>query len=157
MTRIREHVHIHASADRVYGQLSAFHRHGEWLPPAFHHFTANGREVSFELALPLRRERARLSVTAEQAPLLLALERGDGAANDAGSLESLTWALHAEAAGEVHLTVEAVYQPAGGAPGALLEPLLYGPLRRQAFRDALWRLKLLIEGRAAPRTRERQR
>ncbi len=146
MDRIREHVHIHASAERVHGRLSAFQRHNEWLPPTFRHYIANGNEISFDLALPLRYERECLSVSAEQAPLLLALERSDEMSGCTGSLESLTWALHPETASEVHLTVEVAYRPADGVLGSLLELPLYGPLRRQAFRDALWKLKLLIEG-----------
>lgn len=176
---IREHVHLHAPADDVYRQLSALHGHERWLPRAFRRFAASDDQLSFELALPLRRERTRLSVTIDEAPQLLVLERApvsrqvteqgtqdgavDGVAADGavdgteqgaadgvvadgvGSLTSLSWALHREAAGEVHLTVEAAYRPAGGPLGALLESLLYRSLRRQAFRDALWRLKLLVE------------
>jgi uncharacterized membrane protein len=64
---------------------------------------------------------------------------------DDGDDSSLSWALHAEATGEVHITVEAAYQPAGGLR-SLLEPLLYLPRRKQSVRDALWRLKMLVEG-----------
>jgi hypothetical protein len=146
---IREDVHIHASAEEVYELLASLHSHGRWLPRTFRGVEANGDELSFELSLPLRREQARLSVTAGEAPTLLVLASGrdaeQGAGNGVGPFASLTWALHSEAAGEVHVTLEAEYRPAGGVVGALLEPLLYYPLRRQAFRDALWRLKLFVE------------
>lgn len=151
---IREHVHIHAPADDVYRQLSALHGHERWLPRAFRRFAASDDELSFDLALPLRSERARLSVSVDDAPNLLVLERApgpregaqDGAvAADGGSLAALSWALHSEAAGEVHVTVEAVYRPAAGPLGALAESVLYRSRRRQAYRDALWRLKLLVE------------
>ncbi len=148
---IREDVHIHASADEVYGLLASLRSHGQWLPRTFRGVEANGDELSFELSLPLRREQARLSVTAGEAPVLLVLTSGrdaeHGAGNGAGPFASLAWALHSEAAGEVHVTLEAEYRPAGGLVGSLLEPLLYYPLRRQAFRDALWRLKLFVERR----------
>ena len=147
VNRLREDVHIHASAQAVYRALSALDGHGEWLPPRFRDYDASGTHVSFELALPLRRERARLRVAADEAPELLVLAQ-DGDA--AGAVTSLTWALHEESPAEVHLTLEAEYRPAGGPLGALLEPALYRPLRRQAFRDALWRLKLAIEGPAGP-------
>ena len=155
---LREHVHIHAPADEVYRQLLALRDHERWLPRAFRGFAASDDALSFDLALPLRSERARLSVSVDDAPNLLVLERArgpgrgaqdggaDGAAGaDGGSLAALSWALHSEAAGEVHVTVEALYRPAGGPLGALAESLLYRSQRRQAFRDALWRLKLLVE------------
>ena len=148
---IREDVHIHASAEEVYGLLASLRSHDQWLPRTFCRVEANGDEISWELSLPLRREQARLSVTAGDAPTLLVLasgrdaEQGDG--NGSGPFASLTWVLHSEAAGEVHVTLDARYRPAGGPVGALLEPLLYYPLRQQAFRDALWRLKLFVERR----------
>ena len=53
----------------------------------------------------------------------------------------------AESGRESHLSVETHYHPAGGPFGPLLDLTLHRPHRRQAFRDALWRLKLLIEKR----------
>ena len=47
----------------------------------------------------------------------------------------------------MHLVAEAVYERAAGPIGWLLEQALHRPLRRQALRDALWRLKLTVEGR----------
>ena len=156
MNRLREDVHIHASADAVYRALSALGDHARWLPPRFRDYDASGTRVSFDLAFPLRRERARLRVAADQAPELLVLAQDGGAGDDDGggsdgdgSLASLTWALHEESPAEVHLTLEAEYHPAAGPLGALLEPALYEPLRRQAFREALWGLKLSLEGPAA--------
>ncbi len=144
MTHLREHVHIHASADEVYGRLAALEEHRRWLPSAFRGVVATRDSLSFDLRLPLRRDRARLAVTGDEAPALLVLER-DGVEGGAGSIHSLTWALHVEAPREVHLTLEVAYHPAGGALGSLLEVALHRRLRQQAFREALWRLKLLIE------------
>jgi hypothetical protein len=47
----------------------------------------------------------------------------------------------------VHVTVEAEYRPAAGLLGGLLEPVLHRPLRQQALRDVVWRLKQVAEGR----------
>ncbi len=132
-------MHIHATAEAVFARLRASGQ-GDWFGEAFSRPSENGG-LTFDLAMPFRRERAQLAVTRDDAPSLLVMA-ADG---DHGDICSLSWALHAEAAGEVHLTVEAAYRPAGGLL-ALLEPLLYAPRRRQAFRDALWRLKLLVEG-----------
>ena len=63
----------------------------------------------------------------------------------AGSWVSWHWALHAESAHEVHLTAEATYEPAPGITGALLEGAVHRPHRAQALRDALWRLKQVVE------------
>ena len=141
MIRIREDVHIHASAEQLHRRLSALSDYAHWLPRTFQRVAARDGELSFELALPMRRERTRLAVTAQEQPRLLVLEGVDGA----GSLTSLTWVLHAEAEGEVHLTLEFACGLPRGPFGPLLEPLLYGPLRRQSFRDALWRLKRMLE------------
>ena len=142
MNHLREDVHIHASAQRVYRHITS--SRAVWLPRAFRHVSAHDDTLCFELALPLRRERARLAVTTSQSPSLLVLER-DSAADEGGVIDSLTWALHEETPEEVHVTLEAGYRPAGGPLGALLESALYEPLRRQAFRDALWRLKRFVE------------
>ena len=140
MNQLREDVHIHSTPDMIFGRLRAPDE-GEWFARAFGEPGSNGSGLSYDLRLPLRRERARLSTTAEQVPTLLVMERDD----DEAPLVSLSWALHPEADGEVHVTVDVQYQPAGGLFGTLLEQLLYDGLRRQAYRDALWRLKHLVE------------
>jgi hypothetical protein len=117
---LREDVHIHATPQAVFVRLRT-PEVGGWFGAAF-----GG---------------SRLVVTDEEAPSLLVM----GAEGDGGDLASLSWALHAEATSEVHLTMEAEYRPAGGLR-ALLEPLLYVPRRKQACRDALWRLKQRVEG-----------
>ncbi|MEE8337041.1 MAG: hypothetical protein V3R95_03175 [Dehalococcoidia bacterium] len=150
MNLLREDVHIHAAPEAIFGRLRA-PAEGGWFSRAFS--AGENGALAYDLGLPLRRERARLTVTSEEPPSLLVMEPtgegGDG--GDGGALLSLSWALHSEAAGEVHVTVEAAYRLPGGPLGRLLEPLLepllWGPLRRQAYRDALWRLKSLVEGR----------
>ncbi|HJM76469.1 MAG TPA: hypothetical protein QGI71_11540 [Dehalococcoidia bacterium] len=117
---LREDVHIHATPQAVFARLRA-PEVGGWFGEAF-----GGPQ---------------LVVTDEEVPSLLVM----AAEADGGELASLSWALHAEATGEVHLTMEAAYRPAGGLR-ALLQPLLYVPRRKQACRDALWRLKQLVEG-----------
>jgi hypothetical protein len=123
---LREDVHIHASPEAVFSSLQA-PEVGDWFGEAL-------KQSPADCALPLR-------VTTAEAPssLVMAVDGDDG--DDS----SLSWALHAEATGEVHITVEAAYQPAGGLR-SLLEPLLYLPRRKQSVRDALWRLKMLVEG-----------
>ena len=143
MNRIREDVNLHATPHDVHARLAALDTLGEWLPPQFSAVPSADGELWFELAMPLRRERARLAVAEDEPPWLLALTHADGV--DGRTLTALTWALHAESPREVHLTLEAEYEPAAGVLGSLLEPVLYEPLRRQAFRDALWRLKHVVE------------
>ena len=143
MRRLREDVHIHASPADVYGHLFCLDGARAWLPPAFSDVDAGANALSFALALPMRTERARLAVASEEPPTYLEFTAADGP----GGIELLAWALNPEGARDVHVTVEAGYQPAGGALGWLLESAVHRPLRRQAFRDALWRLKLLVEGR----------
>lgn len=143
MRRLREDVHIHAPAAAVYERLVGLHADHQWLPPAFADFEAAGGEIAFALALPLRTERARLAVATDEPPTFVEFAAVDGG----GGVELLSWALNPEGAREVHLTVEAGYQPSGGPLGWLMEEAVHRPVRRQAFRDALWRLKLLVEGR----------
>ena len=80
---IREDVHIHASAEEVYGLLASLRSHAQWLPRTFRSVEADGDELSFELSLLLRREQVRLSVTAGEAPTLLVLTSGRDAGNGA--------------------------------------------------------------------------
>jgi len=140
--RLREDVHIHASPGDVYDHLFCLDAGRMWLPPAFSDIDASANALSFALALPMRTERARLTVATDEPPTYLEFAAADGP----GSIELLAWALNPEGARDVHVTVEAGYQPAGGVLGWLLELAVHRPLRRQAFRDALWRLKLLVEG-----------
>jgi hypothetical protein len=148
MRRLREDVHIHAPPSEVYGRLADCPTHREWLPPAFADLEAREGELAFALSLPLRTERARLSLATEEPPYLLEYTARNGTGGPTPrSIESLTWVVSPEGAREVHLTVEAGYHPAGGPLGWLLEMTMHAPVRRQALRDALWRLKLLIEGR----------
>jgi len=135
-------VHIHAPAADVYGRLRSGAGHQRWLPPAFADFEHTGDELGFALTLPLRTERTRLQVTVEEPPGLIELSPMDG-----GSIGGLAWALNVEGPREVHLTMELAYKPAGGPLGWVLEESVHRPLRRQALRDTLWRLKLVIEGR----------
>ncbi len=141
MRRLREDVHIHAPADEVYGRLRAFESHREWLPPAFDGVEADDDAIAFALLLPVRRERARLEVVAAEPPRVLELADGNGGG------WGLAWGVNIEGPREVHLTAEIAYEPAGGPLGWVLEETMHRPMRRQALRDALWRLKLLIEGR----------
>lgn len=137
---IREDVHIHASGADVYARLVDLGRAGEWLAPTFRALTVTGEDAfSFSLALPLRTEQARLRRDRSETEALTFVGR------DGGALRALTWAFHQEGPRDVHLTVEARYEPAGGVLGSLLEPLLHRPHRTQALRDTLWKLKQLSE------------
>ena len=142
MRRLREDVHIHGLPGDVYGHLFCLDGARAWLPPAFTAIEAGANALSFALTLPMRTERARLTVATDEPPTYLEFAAADGP----GGIELLAWALNPEGARDVHVTVEAGYQPAGGVLGWLLEETVHRPLRRQAFRDALWRLKLLVEG-----------
>ncbi len=153
MGRIREDVHIHASASAAFAQLEATARYGEWLPHSFRGVTAPpGPRARLDgvLALPVRSERVRLEASEREPPRLLRFSAADGA--DGAAFETLSWVLSAEGPDDVHLVVEAIYTPAGGIAGALLDVLLQRAHRRQALRDALWRLKQLLEGAGPPST-----
>lgn len=141
MRRLREDVHIHAPADEVYGRLREFESHGEWLPPAFEDIRGDAESIAFALLLPVRRERAHLEVVSAEPPRALELLDQNGGG------WGLAWGLNIEGPREVHLTGEVAYEPAGGPFGWVMEETMHRPMRRQALRDALWRLKLLIEGR----------
>ena len=153
MGRIREDVHIHASASATFERLEATGRYGEWLPRSFRDVAGEpGPRARLDgvLTLPLRSERVRLEATEREPPrLLLFRAAADGAGGEHGAFETLSWVLTAEGPDDVHLLVEAIYTPAGGFAGALLDVLVQRAHRRQALRDAIWRLKQLLEG-AAP-------
>ena len=145
MGRITEDVHIHAAPSDVFARLEATSSYGEWLPRAFAEVNgAEGGALSCVLALPLRRERVHLEPAQIEPHSMLHYRAGDGGR----AFDSLTWQLSAEGPREVHLELQAVYSPAGGFPGAILDALWLRAFRRQALRDALWRLKQLMEGRA---------
>jgi hypothetical protein len=138
---VREAVHIHAPADAVFALLSS--SDATWLSPAFEAFEVVDTQLTFTLVLPLRREQARLERASAEAPWLLEFA-ADGAAS---AVTALTWVVNAESASEVHVAAELGYLPAAGPFGWALEETLQRPARQQALRDALWRLKLVAEGK----------
>lgn len=144
MRSFREDVHIHAASSQVFARLADFERLSEWLPAAFRGIEHDPWRLRFDLDVPGRSEAADLCVEQSQTPELLQLASTDGRAS---SIAELTWLISAESGRESHLSVETHYHPAGGPFGPLLDLTLHRPHRRQAFRDALWRLKLLIEER----------
>ena len=146
MGRIREDVHIHASAGETFARLEAIERYGEWLPRSFRDVAGeSGAQARLDgvLALPLRSERVRLEVAEREPSQLLLFRSADG---ERGAFRTLSWVLSVEGPSDVHLLVEATYTPAGGLAGALLDLLVQRAHRRQALRDAVWRLKQLLEG-----------
>ncbi len=145
MRLLREDVHIHATAADVYERLVGLDRDHHWLPPAFGNVEVSDGEFAFALSLPLRTERARLAVSTDEPPTFVEFAAIEG--NGSNGIVRLSWALNAEGPRDVHVTVEAGYQPSGGPLGWLVEEAMHRPVRRQALRDALWRLKLLVEGR----------
>ena len=147
MGRLIEDIHIHAAADVVFARIEATGSYGEWLPRCFREVDGDaGGVLACTLALPLRSETVRLEPAQVQAPSLLHFRSADGGE----AFDSLTWNVNAEGPREVHLEVQAVYTPSGGFPGAVLDVLLLRSYRRQALRDALWRLKYVVEGNAPP-------
>ena len=147
MNRIREDVHIHAAPAAIFGWLD-FERVTAWLPDSFRDARIEDDALAFRLVLPLHDRPAQLCIEELQPPQILSLRAG--ASNGTHpAVEALDWALHQESANNVHVTAELAYRPAGGLLGPLLETALHAPLRRQALRDALWRLKLLAEGQVA--------
>lgn len=147
MGRLIEDIHIHAAADEVFARLKATGSYGEWLPRCFRDVDGDsGGAFAATLALPLRAEVIRLEPDRVESPSMLHFRSADGGE----AFDSLTWNLSAEGPREVHLEVQAVYTPAGGFPGAVFDVLLLRSYRRQALRDALWRLKYVLEGNAPP-------
>ncbi len=146
MNRIREDVHIHAPTMAIYERLG-LDQVTTWLPDSFRDARVEDGSLWFRLALPLDNRPAHLRVREEQPPTSLALRAEPNGARPA--VEALEWGLHQENANNVHVTAEFAYERAGGLLGALLESAVHAPLRRQALRDALWRLKLLAEGQVA--------
>ena len=147
MSRLVEDIHIHASAAEVFARVEETTSYGEWLPRCFREVGGDAcGGLACTLALPLRSEAVRLEPAQIEAPALLHFRASDGARG----FELLTWQLSAEGPCEVHVELQAVYTPAGGFLGAALDVLLLRAHRRQALRDALWRLKHVLEGDAPP-------
>lgn len=137
---VREDVHIHAPFAVVRDLIGSPVR---WSPPVLAEVDGDLDALAFRLALPLRSERARLQRAAQEGEHVL-----EFAANGDGShVRGLTWVINVEAPREVHLVAELLYEPASGPLGWAFEEIVHRPSRRQALRDALWRLKLLAEGR----------
>lgn len=153
MTRfVRDDVHIHAPAETVRAQLTLGAPNAyDWLPEAFADRQIDDETFCFRLALPLRSERAALVLGGDDGRAIELVAEGPGA------IRALSWVVNVEGPREVHLIAEAVYEPAGGPFGWLLELALHRPVRRQALRDALWRLKLSAEGRELTRVPPRCR
>jgi hypothetical protein len=139
MEWIREDVHIHASYHALHDRVLDLGSHPDWLAGEFQDFSCQPDACSFTLALPFRSEEANLRRAGEDGNAISYVREGDGA------IDALTWAIHEEGPREVHLTVEARYEPADGLLGPLLEVLLHRPRRAQALRDSLWNLKQVIE------------
>ena len=146
MGRIREDIHIHASASDTFARLEATASYGEWLPHCFREIevSANGSGLDCLLSLPLRSERVRLRPDETDEPRLLLFRAAAGGS----AFETLSWVLSPEGQNDTHLLVEAIYTPAGGFAGVVLDVLLQRAHRRQALRDAVWRLKHVLEGNA---------
>ena len=139
MTAIREDVHIHAEAAAVYSLLAAPGSLDETLPELL-----RGPDASGGIRTPFRILRA-------EEPRLLTIAPGsEGGRTAPPDIESLHWDLQPEGRREVHVTLAVGYRPAGGLTGPLLDLLLHRPRRRQALRDALWRLKRRVEDAPAP-------
>lgn len=144
MASVREDIHVRASIEDVFARLAPLERCREWLPEAFRDAEAGDGTLSFRLALPFDSRASELAIATDEAPAYLEL-RPVEASGGARALDGLTWALHMEGPHQVHVTVEAAYTPAAGFLGGLLEPVLHRPLRQQALRDAVWRLKQVAE------------
>ncbi|MSQ37748.1 MAG: hypothetical protein EXR61_05485 [Chloroflexi bacterium] len=140
---LRDDIHIHAPVEEVRALLLPLaEERYRWLPEAFADRRIDEQALSFRLALPLRSESAVLVLGGDDGRAIEFVASGPSV------IRALTWVVNAEGPREVHLIAEAVYEPAGGPIGWLLEMALHRSVRRQALRDALWRLKLVVEGRA---------
>lgn len=154
MTRLREDIHIHAPALAVFERIADFEGALNWLPPSFRARRVDADALEFVLSLPMHGGGLTRLVPGEQeTPWFLDL-RSEHSNGTRPAVEGLAWALHQESPQNVHVTLEAEYEPAGGPFGPLLEMAVHAPLRRQALRDTLWRLKQVAEGRG-PEPRDR--
>ena len=140
LRHVREDVHIHAPYNVVRDRLLEISRHAEWLGPHFQDYATDGDTLTFILSLPGRTETAQLTLD-DSDPFGVRFAR-NGAG---GEIAELNWAIHVETAQDVHLTVEAVFEPRGGLLGPFLELTVLRPQRTQALRDSIWNLKQLIE------------
>ncbi|MCY4640261.1 MAG: hypothetical protein OXC94_07975 [Chloroflexi bacterium] len=148
MRAIREDVHIHAEARAVYRRLAVPEALGKSLPDLF-------RVVGARTGAPTIV--ARPGIDASGVPLVIAraeeprtltlVAEGGGRADGAPPIEALRWELQPEGTGEVHVSIFADFGTPAGVAGPLLDLFIHRPRRRQALRDALWRLKGLAENR----------
>ena len=141
MGRIHEDVHIHSSAEKAFTRLATIATYGEWLPSCFRDLDASSSGFECRLSLPLRSEPVRLVTVEKQAPRLIQFHAVE--ANYA--FDSLSWILNPEGTNDVHLLVDATYTPSGSFIGSVLDMLVQRAHRRQALRDAVWRLKHVLE------------
>jgi hypothetical protein len=146
MAILREDIHVRAAIAEVFEHVATLEDSVAWLPGSFRDLEASGETLSFRLALPFDARHASMRVTTDEGPAFLEL-RPDESTEGAPALDGLRWALFEEGPRQVHVTIEAEYRPAGGLLGGLLEPVLHRPLRQQALRDVVWRLKQVAEGR----------
>jgi hypothetical protein len=140
VSTLRQDVHLHAPYDVVRTRLLEISGHGEWLADHFQDYEAEGNQLSFKLALPGRIEAGYLTVDDSDPFGVRFVRNGTG-----GEIAALNWAIHVETARDVHLTVEAVFEPRGGLLGPFLELAVLRPQRTQALRESIWRLKQVIE------------
>lgn len=137
---VREDVHIHAALPEVHRHVSDPNALASVLSHYFRDVEADDDSLAFTLALPMRREDARLRREGSEHRAVTYVRDGGGA------VRSVTLAIHMESSRESHLTVEVVYEPQRGPAGVVLETLFHRPHRSQALRDSLWTLKHQIEG-----------
>jgi uncharacterized membrane protein len=145
VTSLLEDIHIHAPAETVFARLSDIESYASWLPSHFRELRATDGTLSFALAFPLVRRRSRLVLTEATQHSYVELRPAPGTERDAKAFEGIAWGLDREGTRNVHLTAEATYALPRGPLGPLLDLLLLRNPRRQALRDALWRLKQHVE------------
>ena len=141
MRWFREDIHIHAAPADVHRRLADLPAAGDWMEPTFREVAVEEEHLQFTLGLPGRTEEAVLAIRRREAPVVLELGPVDGRASQ---LEC-TFLVNGEGPTESHVIVEVHYRGAGGPLGPLLDLALHRSHRRQAFRDALWRLKQSLE------------
>lgn len=142
MRWFREDIHIHAAPADVHRRIADLDRAPAWLEPPFAAVARDGDDhLRLRLALPGRTEEAALAIRRREAPVVLELGPLDG---HPSALEC-TFLVNGEGPTESHVIVEVHYRGAGGPLGPLLDLALHRSHRRQAFRDALWRLKQTVE------------